>query len=119
MNLRPAVFERMGESFSRAFGNVDAVFTIDGEVRPAVRAILRQWRDVEESEELGQSVEGTTHLLSVASSMVPGLVSQRDSVSIFVTDRAGNRVDDGAEFAVKNHADDGRAMLKIYLTGDI
>ncbi|WP_203226207.1 hypothetical protein [Rhizobium gallicum] len=51
-----------------------------------MRAIFRKWRDVDEGEEQGQAVEGTTHLLSVAHSKVPDLVSQRDSVTIFELD---------------------------------
>ncbi len=119
MSFRPALFERMGAAFARSFGNVDCVFTIDGAERASVRGILRQWRDIDLGDELAQPVEGTTHLLSVASSEVPGLVSQRDSVTIFATDSTGKRIDNGIPFDVKNHEDDGRAMLKIYLTGDI
>lgn len=119
MNPRSAIFERMGEAFDRAFGNVDAVFTINGIERPAVRAILRKWRDVEEGEEQGQAVEGTTHLLAVAHSKVQDLVSQRDSVTIFELDVLERRIEPGQIFAIRNHADDARAMLRIYLSGDI
>lgn len=119
MSYRPAIFERMGAEFSRALGNVDCEFIIAGVAQTSVRGILRQWRDIDLSEELSQSVEGTTHLLSVASSSTPGLVSQRDKVTIFKLDPIGNRVDDGQLFEIRNHADDGRAMLKIYLKGDI
>ncbi|APO74266.1 hypothetical protein AM571_CH01431 [Rhizobium etli 8C-3] len=119
MNPRSAIFERMGASFDRAFGNVDAVFTINGEARPGVRAIFRKWRDVDEGEEQGQAVEGTTHLLSVAHSKVPDLVSQRDSVTIFELDALQQRIEPGSTFQIKNHADDARSMLRIYLSGDI
>ena len=105
--------------FVRAFGNAEAVFTVDGSDRPPVRCILRQWRDTDLAEDMGQAVEGTTHLLSVAAAQVPNLVSQRDSVTVFVTDRNGARIDDGTHYEIKTHEDDGRAMLRIFLTGDI
>lgn len=119
MSLRPAVFERMGPQFVRSLGNVDCEFTIGGVLMPSVRGILRQWRDVDLAEDLSQAVEGTTHLLSVATSNTVGLVSQRDSVTIFMTAPDGRRLDAGTFYEVRNHTDDGRAMLKIYLKGDI
>lgn len=119
MSLRPSIFEEMGSQFADAFGNCDCIFTINGAAVAPVRGILRLWRDVEQSEEGGQSVEGTTHSLAVAASSVPGLVSQRDSVVIFMTDDVGVRLDAGRPFEIRNHADDARAMLRIYLAGDI
>lgn len=119
MSLRPAIFERMGPQFVRFLGNADCEFTIGGVMRPSVRGILRQWRDIDMVEDFSQAVEGTTHLLSVAASDIPGLASQRDRVAIFLTDPSGKRIDAGNTFEVKNHTDDGRAMLKIYLKGDI
>ncbi|WP_026616387.1 head-tail joining protein [Ensifer aridi] len=108
MTRRPAMFERMGPKFASAFGNVDAVFTIAGVAQPAVRAILRVWRETDLAEEQDQAVEGTTHLLAVPASKAPGLTSQRDSVTI-----------DGATYQVINIDDDARAMLRISLSGDI
>ncbi|WP_322887052.1 head-tail joining protein [Sinorhizobium medicae] len=106
MTPRPAMFERMGPKFAKAFGNADAVFTVDGVARPAVRVILRVWREIDLAEE--QAVEGTTHLLAVSASTVPGLASQRDSVAI-----------GGVTYQVINIDDDARAMLRISLAGDI
>lgn len=109
MSRRPDVFSRMGPKFAKAFGNVDTVFTINGVAGPkAVRGILRVWRDVELMEEVDQAVEGTTHVLSVAATDVPGLESKRDSVSI-----------DGVTYPIINVSDDARAMLKLSLSGDI
>ena len=109
MTRRPEIFARMGPKFAKAFGNVDAVFTIAGVVSPnAVRGILRVWRDVELMEEVDQAVEGTTHVLSVAAIDVLGLESKRDSVSI-----------DGVAYPIINVSDDARAMLKLSLSGDI
>ncbi|ANK73607.1 hypothetical protein FA04_13850 [Ensifer adhaerens] len=109
MIRRPEIFARMGSKFAKAFGNVDAVFTIAGVVSPkAVRGILRVWRDVELMEEVDQAVEGTTHLLAVAATDVPGLESRRDTVAI-----------DGVTYPIINVSDDARAMLKLSLSGDI
>jgi hypothetical protein len=119
MKLRPSLFEETGEDFVGAFGNVDAVFTVDGADQPAVRAILRQWRDIDEAEEQGQAVEGTTHVLAVAASSVTGLVSQRDSVTVYELDDDGNRTGISSAFDIRNHSNDARAMLRIQLSGDI
>jgi len=119
MKPRSPIFERMGESFDRAFGNADAVFTINGVALAPVRVIFRQWREVDEGEEQGQSVEGTTHLLAVAHSKVPGLQSQRDSVTVHELDALGSPTGVSATYQIKNHSDDARAMLRIYLSGDI
>ncbi|MDX3929220.1 MAG: hypothetical protein QHC90_25890 [Shinella sp.] len=119
MNFRPPLFSDLGEEFAGAFGNVDAQFTIAGVLLPRVRAILRQWRELDLGEEQGQAVEGTTHLLSVAADMVPGLVSQRDSVTIFALDAEGFPTGISTTFEIKNHSDDARAMVRIYLSGDI
>lgn len=119
INARPALFARMGTAFDAAFGNVDAAFTIDGVARPAVRAILRQWREIDLAEDLGQAVEGTTHLLSLAADKVAGLESQRDSVTIHELDRNGVRTGVTATFEIRDRSDDGRAMVRIHLSGDI
>lgn len=119
IDTRPALFARMGPAFDKAFGNVDAVFTIAGVERPAVRAILRKWREIDLVEDLGQAVEGTTHLLSVAADKVPGITSQRDSVTIHELDRNGVRTGTSATFEIREHSDDGRAMVRIHLSGDI
>lgn len=108
MTRRPEIFARMGPKFARAFGNVDAVFTIEGVVRPKVRGVLRVWREVDLVEEVSQAVEGTTHLLSIAATDAPGLESQRDTVTI-----------DGVTYPIINVEDDARAMLKLFLSGDI
>ncbi|UTV37640.1 hypothetical protein MYG64_04805 [Ensifer adhaerens] len=109
MSRRPEPFARMGPKFARAFGNVAAVFTIDGVVSPkAVRGIFRVWRGVDLVDEADQAVEGTTHVLSVAAADVPGLESQRDHVTF-----------DGVTYPIINVSDDARAMLKLSLSGDI
>lgn len=119
IDARPALFRRMGAAFEKAFGNVDAVFTIAGVDRPPVRAILRKWREIDLAEDLGQAVEGTTHLLSVAADSVAGLMSQRDSVIIHELDRNGVRTGVSAAFEIRDNSDDGRAMVRIHLSGDI
>ncbi|WP_404862074.1 hypothetical protein [Georhizobium sp. MAB10] len=106
---RPTVFDGMGAAITAAFGNVDAVFTIDGVSQPAVRALLRQRRDIDLGDEGGQAIEGTRHTLAVDARLlaVPP-VTGRDSVTISgITYRIGNRLDDG------------RAMLRFILDGDI
>ncbi|WDZ75454.1 hypothetical protein PWG15_12590 [Ensifer adhaerens] len=109
MTRRPEIFARMGPKFAKAFGSVDAVFTIAGVVSPkAVRGIFRVWRGVDLVDEADQAVEGTTHVLSVAATDVPGLESQRDTVAI-----------DGVTYPIINVSDDARAMLKLSLSGDI
>lgn len=119
MSLRPAIFEEIGSQFADALGNCDCVFTVGGLALIPCRGILRRFRDIEQSEEAGQDVEGTTHSLSVAAVSVPGLVSQRDTVTVYVTDDAGVRTGEVMLFTIKNHTDDARAMLRIYLAGDI
>jgi len=109
MSRRPSLFEGMGAEFSDAFGNVDAVFMINGVVSlKSVRGIFRVWRGVDLVDEADQAVEGTTHVLSVAATDVPGLESQRDHVTI-----------DGVSYPIINVSDDARAMLKLSLSGDI
>ncbi len=109
MSRRPSLFAGMGAEFSDTFGNVDAVFTINGVVSPkVVRGIFRVWRGVDLVDEADQAVEGTTHVLSIAATDVPGLESQRDTVVI-----------DGVAYPIINVSDDARAMLKLSLSGDI
>lgn len=98
----------MGPAFSRAFGNTTAVFSINGVSTSAVPIILRNGRSLDESEQHDQGVEAKTYSLAVAASDVPGLASLRDSM-IF----------EGVTYAITNHDDDGRAMLRLYVTGDI
>lgn len=107
---RPAIFAGMGEAFAGTFGNVDCRFTIDGAVQPEpVRGILRQKRELELADEFGrQDVEAITHVLSVPASGLEELEGERDSVTI-----------DGTAYGIRNVTDDGRAMLKIWLRGDI
>ncbi|MGV0817124.1 head-tail joining protein [Martelella sp. AMO21009] len=107
---RPPQFSNMGAGFVSAFGNVDCVFTVDGVDQSAsVRGILRQKRELEIAGEFGdQDVEAVTHVLSVAAVGLEALEAQRDSVTIA-----------GTTYDIKNQMDDGRAMLKLYLTGDI
>ncbi|TCT34704.1 head-tail joining protein [Martelella mediterranea] len=107
---RPAVFAGMGPAFAAALGNVDCRFTIDGVLQPETsRGILRQKRELEFADEYGrQDVEAVTHVLSVPATGLEKLESERDQVEI-----------DDASFDIRNITDDGRAMLKIWLRGDI
>ena len=107
---RPAAFCGMGPAFAATFGNVDCRFTVDGEVQPETcRGILRQKRELELADEYGrQDVEAVTHVLSVPATGLEALESERDQVEI-----------DGEAYAIHNLTDDGRAMLKIWLRGDI
>ena len=109
MPFHPPLFAGVGAAFTATFGNVDCLFTIDGVQRTKpVRGILRQKRAIDLGEDEGQGVEGTVHTLKVNATDVPGLVSERDSVVI-----------DGTTYEVGNVEDDGRAMLRIVLSGDI
>ncbi len=108
MIARPAAFERMAGSFQRAFGNVDAIFTIDGVRGDRVRAILRQRREDDLAEDGTVGVEGMTHVLSVPAETVQGIASQWDSVEI-----------DGRTYGIGNRVDDGRAMMRFLLSGNI
>lgn len=119
MKPRSPLFEKMGASFDRAFGNADAVFVINGVSLPPVRVIFRRWREMDQMEQDGQGAETITHLLSVSQSKVPGLQSQRDSVTIHELDPSGTPTGAQQTFLIKNHTDDARSMLRIYLSGDI
>lgn len=106
---RPPLFEGMGHAFTGALGNVDALFIVNGVQLPKpVTVILRQRRDIGLAEEAGQSVEGTYHTMAVDAALVPELVSGRDRVII-----------QGEAFTIGNRLDDGRAMLRFVLDGNI
>lgn len=105
---RPALFSRMGAAFQRAFGNADAVFTIDGVAGEPVRVILRQMRADDLVEEAGIAVEGTVHTMSVPVESVPGITSGRDHVVI-----------DSVTYGIGQRVDDGRSMARFILDGDI
>ncbi|AMM84247.1 hypothetical protein [Martelella sp. AD-3] len=107
---RPAIFAGMGEAFAGTFGNVDCRFTIAGVVlADPVRGILRQKRELELADEFGrQDVEAITHVLSVPAAGLEELEGERDSVTI-----------DGTAYGIRNVTDDGRAILKVWLRGDI
>lgn len=106
--MRPTIFQKMGPAFSRAFGNATAIFTIGGVPGPSVPIILRNGRDLDEGDEQGQGLEVRTYSLGVAAVHAPGLTSQRDTLLF-----------DGKVYSVRNHIDDGHAMLRIFVTGDI
>ena len=107
---RPAAFSGMGSAFAGAFGNVDCRFTIDGvSLQDTVRGILRQKRELGLADEYGrQDVEAVTHVLSVPATDLEALESERDQVEI-----------EGTIYGIRNVTDDGRAMMKIWLRGDI
>ncbi|MET3602175.1 head-tail joining protein [Martelella mangrovi] len=107
---RPAIFAGMGEAFAGTFGNVDCLFTVDGIALPdPVRGILRQKRELELADAFGrQDVEAVTHVLSVPATGLEDLESERDTVTI-----------GGTVYDICNVTDDGRAMLKVWLRGDI
>ena len=106
--MRPALFARMGAAFQRAFGNADAIFTIDGVAGEEVRVILRVMRTDDLAEEGVVGVEGTVHAISVPAEAVPGITSGRDSVVIA-----------GTQYGIGNRLEDGRAMARFILDGDI
>lgn len=110
ITYRPAIFADLGASFVDNFGNVDVVPVIDGQQKTAVRGILRQFREADLADPFGQSVEGVTHKLSLdaSASSLDGMQSDRDSVII-------NEV----AYAIRSFEDDGRAMLRLLLTGEI
>lgn len=119
MSLRPAVFDRMGPAFLRGFGNAEAVFTIAGTARNPVKAIVRQWREPDMMEAEGQAVEGASHVVAVASGDIAGLVSQRDSVTLHILDKSGARTGVTVAGKIRNQAEDGRAMTKLWIKGNI
>jgi len=106
--MRPNRFQKMGSAFSRAFGNAEAIFTIDGVQRPPVRIILRNGVSLDIGEEQGQDVEAKTYSLSVAAADVAGLTSLRDTMMF-----------EGNTYGIRNHDDDGHAMMRIFVMGDI
>lgn len=105
MTFRPRIFEEMASQFSDAFGNCDAVFTIDGVAGAPVRVIARTTVNSEMAEESGHAVEAAIDDVRVAATSVPGLTSQRDTMTI------GPKT-----YGIGNIDDDGRAMLKLTLT---
>lgn len=105
---RPERFARMGAAFGRAFGNADGIFTIAGATGGPVRIVARKIRETNLAEESDQGVEGVIDSVSVAADAVPGLTSQRDTVEI-----------GGVSYPIRNIADDGRAMLKLLLQGNL
>lgn len=102
------MFADMGGAFADAFGNADAVFTIDGVNTPSTRIILRVGIATDEVEEQGHGVEAVNYSLCVPASSVPGLTSQRDSVTY-----------NGITYPIINHTDDARAMLRLFVEGDL
>ena len=108
MTPRLPAFARMGEAFSRRLGNIRASFRIAGTVGDPVAVIVRQTREPGEVEEFGQSVEAVSQSVSVAAALVPGLQSQRDAMII-----AANI------YPIRNISDDGRAMLRLTIEGDL
>lgn len=105
---RPSAFSAMGGAFTGAFGNVDVTPIVDGEDQATVRGILRQVRETDLMEETGHAVEGVTHRLSLAAEDAATLVSGTDRMRI-----------GGVTYDIRSVADDGRAMTKFLLSGDI
>ena len=103
---RPALFSALGGQFTDAFGNADAVFTVDGAASDPVRVIYRQFRETDVMEFSPQvSLEGVTHRLSVAASALPaGFDRDRDTIAV------GDIV-----HTINTMEDDGRAMVKFLL----
>ena len=98
----------MSGAFTAALGNVDVIPIVDGVDQATVRGILRQVREIDLVEEAAQAVEGVTHKLSISAEAADELKTGRDSVRI-----------GGTEYAVRARGEDGRAMARLYLTGDI
>lgn len=108
MSIRPPLFADMGDAFATAFGNAEAIFTIDGVNTPPTRIILRVGVGTNEVEEHGQGVEAVNYSLCVPASSVPGLTSQRDSM-----------IYNGTTYPIINHIDDAHAMLRLFVEGDL
>ncbi len=106
--MRPTRFQKMGSAFSRALSNAEAIFTIDGVQSLPVRIILRNGVSLDVGEEQGQDIEAKTYSLAVAAADVAGLTSLRDSMTF-----------EGNIYRIRNHDDDGHAMMRIFVTGDI
>lgn len=105
---RPTLFGALGDDFSDTFGNVDVTPVVGGVGQSVVRGILRQVREMDLIDDRGVAVEGVTHSLALAAAAGEMLVSGRDSVVI-----------DGVIYPVRTKLDDGRAMIKLYLKGDV
>ena len=105
---RPALFGALGDDFSDAFGNVDVTPVVGGVGRSVVRGILRQVREMDLIDDRGVAVEGVTHSLALAAAAAGALVSGRDSVVI-----------DAVSYPVRGKRDDGRAMITLFLKGDV
>lgn len=109
ITARPALFAPMAEAFTGVFGNVDVTLVIDGVTAASpVRGILRQVREIDLVTESGVSVEGVTHRLDLSASDAAGLESDRDSVVI-----------GGETYEIRALTDDGRAMINLFLRGDV
>lgn len=98
----------MAGDFTSAFGNVDVTPVVDGVEQTPVRGILRQAREMDLMDEVGPAIEGVTHRLSIAAEAAAGLKTGRDSVLIV-----------GTSYDIRARSDDGRAMARLYLKGDI
>ena len=105
---RPAPFAGMAGAITRALGNADAVFTIGGVALDPVRVLFRRERVVDLAEDAGFGVEGMVHTLAVDATAVPGITSGRDTVTIA-----------GSTYGIGNRLDDGRAMMRFILDGDV
>lgn len=106
---RPGLFAQMGPVFTAALGNVDVTLVVDGvQASAPVRGILRQMRSMDMLPEDTAMIEGVTHTLSMTAAAAGALESDRDDVII-----------GGVTYQVRALTDDGRAMVTLYLTGDI
>lgn len=110
IQARPGLFSGLAADFLGDLANVDVTFTIDGNLQPgSARGILRQARETDLADQgYGVAIEGITHRLSLAASDAEALQSGRDRVTIA-----------GTTYTVRAIADDGRAMVKLLLGGDV
>ncbi|MEP2977964.1 MAG: hypothetical protein ABJO86_00675 [Lentilitoribacter sp.] len=106
---RPSPFSEMADEFLNAFSNVDIYLIVGGVKADApIRAILRQVRDDEDHIEAGVVVEGVSHIVSISALAAGGLKNNRDAIEL-----------NGTTYKLKSKKDDGRAMVRLGLEGDL
>lgn len=101
--IRPSIFAGMGAAFTAALGNVDAVVTVAGVVRPSIRGIFRGVRETDLLEIDGMGAEGVKYVFSAEGPALDG-IRRNDTVTI-----------GAVTYDIVGHIDDGRAMKRLYL----
>lgn len=106
---RPSMFSGMADEFLDELSNVDLYLIVNGVKADAtIRGILRQARDDEDHIEAGVVVEGLSHVLSISAIAATDLLADRDSIEL-----------NGTTYNLKTKKDDGRAMVRLGLEGDL